>query len=326
MTGAAEPGGGAGAPEVPEDVRRLADERAEARSRRDWARADAIRDELRAAGWLVAETPEGTVLRPAPPERRSDPSSLPPRWDQPDRHAASVVMHVTGWPADAARAVDALAAHCAGVDHEILIVADGCSPADLDALGALAGGPRAVLRVEPAAGFGAAMNLAMAQATGRAVVWLDPHVEATGDLLTPLLEALAAVDVGLAGGWGVVTTDLRQFTTAPGGEVDAVEGYLLAVRRADAARVRVDPGFRWYRNADLDYSFAVRDLGRRAVLVDVPAARHRHRGWHETAPDERERLSRRNFRRFLDHWRDRADLLTRGGDGGTGGAPADPQA
>jgi hypothetical protein len=31
--------------------------------------------------------------------------------------------------------------------------------------------------------------------------------------------------------------------------------------------------------------------------------------WHDTAPAERERWSRRNFYRFLDRFRDRWDLL-----------------
>jgi len=315
-------------PDVPEEVRRLAEERRAARERRDWAAADALRDRLADAGWQVADTPEGPVLTPVPAAAGAagaaiDPARLRPRWDEPDRHAASVVMHVTGWPGDVARAVAALDATCAGVDHEVVIVADGCSSADLAALAALArpdaaggpGGPRTVLPVEPALGFGAAMNLAMGQATGAAVVWLDAHVEAEGDLLTPLLAALRRPGVGLAGGWGVVTTDLREFSAAEGPEVDAVEGYLLALPRPVAAQVKVDPGFRWYRNADLDYSFAVRALGNRAVVVDVPATRHRHRGWHETAEAERDRLSRRNFRRFLDRWRDRTDLLTLGGSG-----------
>jgi len=36
---------------------------------------------------------------------------------------------------------------------------------------------------------------------------------------------------------------------------------------------------------------------------------HSHRGWEETDPDERERLSRLNFRRFFEHWHHRRDLL-----------------
>ena len=73
------------------------------------------------------------------------------------------------------------------------------------------------------------------------LVWLDPHVEATGDLLSPLLAALDQPGAGLAGGWGVTTTSMLEFEADDGPEVDAIEGYLLAVPRALAARVRVDP-------------------------------------------------------------------------------------
>ena len=169
-----------------------------------------------------------------------------------------------------------------------------------------------VLHLEPARGFGVAMNLGMGQALGRVLVWLDPHVEATGDLLGPLLAALARPHAGLAGGWGVVTTSLLEFDADQGPEVDAVEGYLLAVPRALAARVGVDDRHRYYRNADLDYSFAIRALGYRAYRVEVPATRHRHRAFHETDPAERDRASKKNYDRFLTRWKQRTDLLTRG--------------
>jgi cysteinyl-tRNA synthetase len=160
------------------------------------------------------------------------------------------------------------------------------------------------------------MNLAMGQALGRVLVWLDPHVEAAGDLFGPLLAALEEPGTGLAGGWGVTTTSMLEFEADDGPEVDAIEGYLLAVPRALAGRVRVDPKDRYYRNADLDYSFAVRALGSpgplRAKRVEVPAARHRHRGFHEADPAERDRASRKNYDRFLGRWKGRTDLLTRG--------------
>jgi cysteinyl-tRNA synthetase len=48
---------------VDPETARLATERDAARSARDWARADAIRDELTAAGWIVEDGPGGTVVR-----------------------------------------------------------------------------------------------------------------------------------------------------------------------------------------------------------------------------------------------------------------------
>jgi GT2 family glycosyltransferase len=300
--------------EPPQAVRDLVAERQAARERRDYARADALREELRAAGWLVNDTPAGPELAAAPSWRVVDPAALAPRWEEPDQREVSVVVHVAGWPGDVARAVAALAAHCGGVDHEVVLVDDGVEEAAGRALEDLARADERVrvLHLEPAIGFGAAMNLGMGQALGRVVVWLDPHVEATGDLLAPLIAALARPGAGLAGGWGVVTTSLLEFEADQGPEVDAVEGYLLALPRALAARIGVDARHRYYRNADLDYSFAVRALGYRAYRVDVPAHRHRHRAFHETDPTERDRWSKKNYDRFLARWKHRTDLLTRG--------------
>jgi hypothetical protein len=298
----------------PPDLAGLLDRRQAARERRDFATADAIRDQLRQAGWLVRDTPDGPELDPAPPYETLDPAAVAPCWDEPDRYEVSVVVHVAGWPEDVARATRALAAHHRHLAYEVLLVEDGAGEATGRPLEDLARDDPHVraLHLDPAIGFGAAMNLAMGQALGRVLVWLDPHVEATGDLLGPLLAALAQPGAGLAGGWGVTTTTMLEFEADDGPEVDAIEGYLLAVPRALAARVRVDPKDRYYRNADLDYSFAVRALGSRALRVEVPATRHRHRGFHDTDPRERDRASRKNYDRFLGHWKGRTDLLTRG--------------
>jgi GT2 family glycosyltransferase len=295
------------------DVARLLTERQAARERRDFATADAIRDRLRAAGWLVRDTADGPELVAAPPYEPLDPAALVPRWGEPDRHDVSVVVHVAGWPEDVARATRALAAHHPHLSYEVLLVDDGAGEATGRALEDLARDDPHVraLHLDPAIGFGAAMNLAMGQALGRVLVWLDPHVEAAGDLLGPLLAALAEPGAGLAGGWGVTTTTMLDFEADDGPEVDAIEGYLLAVPRALAARVRVDPKDRYYRNADLDYSFAVRALGYGATRVEVPATRHRHRGWSDTDPVERDRASRKNYDRFLGRWKGRTDLLAR---------------
>jgi cysteinyl-tRNA synthetase len=48
---------------VPDDVLTLAADRDAARAARDWARADALRDQLVAAGWVVEDTPDGTRVR-----------------------------------------------------------------------------------------------------------------------------------------------------------------------------------------------------------------------------------------------------------------------
>jgi glycosyltransferase involved in cell wall biosynthesis len=307
-----------GSPSPPQSVLDLVSERQAARERREFARADALRDQVRAAGWLIRDTAAGAEVVQAPDWEPLDPAAATPRWDEPDQHEVSLVVHVLGWPDDVRRAVASLAAHCATTDYEVVLVDDGAGHGTGRALEELAAadGSVRVLHLDRPIGFGAAMNLGMSQATGRVLVWLDPHVEATGDLLSPLLAALAEPGAGLAGGWGVVTHSMLDFEADDGPEVDAIEGYLLAVPRRIAARVQLDPRHRYYRNADLDFSFAVRDLGGdwrlRALRVEVPALRHRHRAYHETDPTERERASRKNYDRFLERWKRRTDLLTQG--------------
>jgi hypothetical protein len=129
--------------------------------------------------------------------------------------------------------------------------------------------------------------------------------------------ALGDPTVGVAGGWGIVSTDLRKFEDAPAGDVDAIEGYLQAFRRTDvAARGPLDERFRFYRNLDIWWSLVLRDEGegnppRRAVALEgLPLVRHEHRGYTSLSDAERDRQSKRNFYRIIDRFGWRRDLLT----------------
>ena len=53
----------AGGAELDEETARLVAERDEARRAKDWARADALRNELVTRGWTVEDTPSGTAVR-----------------------------------------------------------------------------------------------------------------------------------------------------------------------------------------------------------------------------------------------------------------------
>jgi cysteinyl-tRNA synthetase len=212
---------------------------------------------------------------------------------------------------DLRRLVDGLAAHPPSVSWELVVVAN--APAfDLEPI--LAAAPLvepSVIRTSERLGWADARTLGMRRSHGQVTVILDASIEPIGDFLPPLLAAFDDPSVGLAGGWGVTSGDARQFEDAPPGEVDAVEGYCLAVRR-EALRVvgGFDRRFRFYRNADLDFSFAVRDAGWRAVRTEpLPLRQHEHRGYTSMPEAERDRLSKRNFYRFLEHWGDRRDML-----------------
>jgi cysteinyl-tRNA synthetase len=165
-------------------------------------------------------------------------------------------------------------------------------------------------------GHAAALNIGLRRATGPIVILLDASIEPTGDIVTPLVRALDNETVAVAGPFGIVSDDLRHFEDAPAGDVDAIEGYCLAFRRADAAaRGPLDEHFRFYRNLDIWWSLVLRDGGpggphRRAVAIDgLSLVRHEHRGWTSLPEAERDRLSKRNFYRILDRFGSRRDLL-----------------
>lgn len=297
-------------PQPPDAARRLLAERSEARAASDWTRADALRDELAALGWEVQDGARGSTLRPVLDHRQR--ARLPSLLAEPASVELSVQVAAEDHPDDLGRLLAGLAAHPPRVTWELLVVANAPAFELASVLGEhrLPVAPE-VVATESRLGWGDARTLGMGRSGGEFTLLLDTSLEPTGDFATPLLAAFDDPTVGIAGGWGVTTQDARQFDDAPPGEVDAIEGYCLAVRRAALRAVGgFDRRFRFYRNADLDFSFAVRDAGWRAVRTGpLPFTRHEHRGYASVPEPERDRLSRRNFYRFLDRWRDRPDLL-----------------
>jgi cysteinyl-tRNA synthetase len=296
----------------------MLDERSAARAARDWERADELRDLIAALGWEVQDGARGSTARPllppvAAPTGYADPDDLASLLDEPPTVAVSLQIVAEDHPDDLRRALSGLAAHPPDLAWELVVV-DNASDFDLDPIldVGLRTGP-VVLRTRERLGWADARTLGLRRSRGEVTVLLDTSCEPTGDFLAPLLAAFEDPGVGIAGGWGVTSGDGRTFEEAEPGEVDAVEGYCLAVRR-DALRAvgGFDRRFRFYRNADLDFSFAIRDAGWRAVRTGaLPVVRHEHRGWTSVSDAERDRLSKRNFYRFLEHWGDRPDLLLR---------------
>jgi cysteinyl-tRNA synthetase len=169
-----------------------------------------------------------------------------------------------------------------------------------------------VLHADHFLGSAAGRNVCLRQARGRSVLLMDTSVEVEGDIFSRLQPLLDDPTVGVVGRWGVITQDIRNFEEAQtSGDVDAVEGYLLAFRREILREIGLlDEKYRFYRHLDLDFSFAVRSRGYRTLVdTELPLSRHEHVEWQQTPPEERERLSRRNFYRFLHKWGDRMDLI-----------------
>ena len=247
--------------DAPREVLDLAEERAERRAAKDFAGADELRGRIAGMGWSVVDEPDGWRLEPVAvsaedvrrPIRAHDVGSV---LDEPATADVSIHWVVEGWPLDVRRAIDSFRANAGGRDVHY-VVADVTGDPD-----AMWGDDVEVVQLEPGTGWGAARNAGLRRSRGRIVLAMDGSVEATGDVFGPLEAALADPTVGVCGPFGIVTPDLREFDATEGPEADAIEGYCMAFRREILTAAGLfDEKFRWYRTADIEYSFRIKDLG-----------------------------------------------------------------
>jgi hypothetical protein len=314
----------------PEEMVQIARARAAARERRDFSEADRLRAEIEAAGWKVVDRGTDFELSPAnPPDvdqggrvRYGSSGSVPSRLEDAPIGLATALVIAEDWPDDLARLLASLTEH--GPDGvQVVVVANAPSPgqeetlATLDAIDPGAPGIEAeVVWTSARLGHAAALNAGLRRSAAEVIVLFDASVELTGDAITPLVRALDDESIAIAGPFGIVSDDLRRFQEAEPGNVDAIEGYCQAFRRSDyITRGPLDEHFRFYRNLDIWWSLVLRDEGperqarRAAALAGVPLERYEHRGWTSLPDAQRDRLSKRNFYRVLDRFRDRRDLL-----------------
>lgn len=302
--------------DVPDEVRRLVAEREQARKARDFTRADTLRDEIARLGFEVRDTASGVEVVPKATFEAVLPTDVPFVLDVPAEREFSVHLLYEGFRDDVERFLAGLLRHCADRDYEVVIVDNASN--DGEWLEAVAGTHDRVrvVHLSRAVGWAQARNAGMKTSAGRVVVLADLSIEPTGDVLAPLADALADDAVGVAGPFGLVSDDLREFKESGGPEVDAIEGYLLATRRELLGKGGlIDEKFKWYRHADIDFSFQLRALGTTAVVVPLPVTKHAHRGWEALDEEERAKRSKRNWYRFLDRWKHRHGMLLSHGDG-----------
>lgn len=245
-------------------------------------------------------------------ETYSDPNLVPSLLDEPASRDFSIVTLASGWPGDLERLHESLVSFCGESDFE-LVAASNNSPEVEEALGRISKDDQRLrgINFSQHVGYGAGINSAILRSRGKIVIVLDTSVEATGDFLAPLALSLEDEEVGLAGPWGLVSRDLRHFDEKTSGEVDAMQAYCMAFRRAEVTSVGLfDSKYKFYRNADIDYSLSWKDKGFKVLALALPLERHEHREWDALQGAQRDAKSRDNFARLLRRWGERTDLLT----------------
>lgn len=298
---------------APDEVVRLAEERAKARAAKDFAASDRLRDEIAALGWTVRDTAEGWSLAERPPYAvLPSVRDLPDHSGDPDGGRCTVALLVEGWPDDLRTCVDAVLQHT--TDIRVLLLENGVTDAGA-VVHELAEDDRVEeLHVERAAGWAEARQALLSYDVAAVQVLMDVSTVFEGDAVTPLLAAFDDPTVAGAGWRGVNVLDgWTEFADAGPGEVEALLGYLFAVRRSAARQVPLPSKARFYRNADMEWSYLLREAGvGRLVAMDLPVRQDRHRGYHDSDPAYRDKESRRTYDRFLQRFRGREDLRLNG--------------
>ena len=102
-------------------------------------------------------------------------------------------------------------------------------------------------------------------------------------LFTPGGRRLSAPSVAVPARLPGPKTEGRRMSTQAGfGEILADAGLF-------------DEKFRWYRSADIEWSFRVKEAGYACAVVDVSVTKHEHRAWAAATEEERASRSKRNF-------------------------------
>lgn len=306
--------------DAPTAVAHLARQRAAARSRRDWAAADRLRADIEAAGWKVTDQGLDFRLEPAlTPDlvengrvRHGSSVSVPSLLDTPATHAISIVLIAPDRPDELERALANLRRD-RPADSSLVVVANAPDAEMAEALNTLpSNGSDEVLwlgaRLTPAA----AANAGLRRSSGSLIVLLDEHARPIGDVATPLIDALSDPAVAVAGAAGLDSPDLRRWTPAGPGRVDALDWGMLAFRREDLmARGPLEERFHLGRSLGPWWSLVLRDEGpdaapREALALSLPL---------EAIPatdDDDPALARaikRDFYRLIDRFGHRYDLL-----------------
>jgi hypothetical protein len=143
---------------------------------------------------------------------------------------------------------------------------------------------------------------------------MDPSTRFTGDAITPVLAELKKRDyvaVGWRGGLINLEDEWRSVDDKGIGEVDVLFSYFIAMHREDALAAR---GFNnralFYRNADIEFSLALRHANGRLLQMELPLVQERHHGYHDSEPEYRDLQSKKNYDRILERFRGKTAILS----------------
>ena len=160
-------------------------------------------------------------------------------------------------------------------------------------------------------GWSNAINLALAKVTTKYIVLMDPSTRFTSNPFPEVIKNLASGYTGVGWRGGLINLDdeWRSVTDKGLGEVDVLFSYFMVLDREVALAVGANPSAKYYRNADLELSLAIRAAGGKLVQIELPLIQERHHGYHDVEDAYREKHSKENYQRLLKRFRGNLGIL-----------------
>ena len=162
-------------------------------------------------------------------------------------------------------------------------------------------------------GWGNVINYFLNTFSEDYLIIMDPSTKFTADPIPKTLSTLADGYQGVGWKGGLVNLEDEWRTTSDkgAGEVDVLFSYYFALDRKFAILAGgANSSAKYYRNADLELSLAMRSVGGKLMQLDLPLEQGRHHGYHDVDPDYRDKNSRKNYQRILDRFRDKNEILS----------------
>ena len=217
----------------------------------------------------------------------------------------TVALMIEGFGADALASIDSI---LNSSDANLMVLING-KQENIE----IPSNPRIeVIEVKQKLGWGNAINYLLSEITTKFVVIMDPSTTFKGDAITAAVKKTneGFVAVGWRGGLVNVEDEWRSVEDKGDGEVDVLFSYFMLVDREFAAKVGANPSAKYYRNADLEFSLAIREAGGKLYQLDLPLEQGRHHGYHDVDPAYREKHSKENYNRILRRFRGKSDILS----------------
>ena len=171
------------------------------------------------------------------------------------------------------------------------------------------------IHIDPICGAGSVRNIMLKKSLGKYIFLIDTSIEVKGDIFNQIIKDLSNTEIGLVGPFGLKTDDLHHFHEISETKeyVDAIQLYLFAFRRDIITKTGMfRENFRFYRNLDIDFSFQIKKVNLKLLSnPNLNIMRHTHSVWENTHSKTRDELSKDNYKRFLQKWKNYKHLLNK---------------